>query len=82
MMLRHKKLEFICKAGNEEPKPYVYEQKVKDLQQINKNNFVILDDKNNLRLLTVKYKGHSFYDEDIIYRDTAHKITKILADSN
>ena len=35
-----------------------------------------------MHLLTVDFAGNDFFEDDIIYRDTAHDIVKILADTN
>ena len=60
-----------------------YPHRLKSIQQINPNSFIILEDgQNNLRLLTFSYQGTSFYDEKLIFREHSYDIDKMLANKN
>lgn len=83
--MEHKgsKLRLITSQNGKIASDKNYSYKVSSLQRINKNNFVI-NEKNssNIRLLTIDYAGNSQYEDKIIWRDTANKIVKILANNN
>jgi len=60
-----------------------YKFKVQSIQPINHNSFVIHEDgTNNVRLLTLEYEGTSFFEEKLLFRESSHDITKILANKN
>ena len=70
---------------SEEEKPFIdyYPYKVKSIQSINRNNFIIHEDgTNNIRLLTVEYSGTDKYEEKLVFRENSEDIVKVLCCKN
>ena len=60
-----------------------YKFPVKSIHMINSNNFVIHEEgTNNIRLLSIKYEGTSFFEEKLIFRESSHDIVKIQANKD
>ena len=70
---------------SEEDTPFIdyYPFKVKSIQSINHNNFIIHEDgTNNIRLLTIEYSGTDKYEEKLVYRENSEDIVKVLCCKN
>ena len=70
---------------SEEETPFIdyYPYKVKSIQSINHNNFIIHEDgTDNIRLLTVEYTGTDKYEDKLVHRENSEDIIKVLCCKN
>lgn len=79
---RKLKIHITTSSSLEDIESEQYPYDVKSIERISSKSFVIHENNsNNIRLLTVDYQGNSQFQDEVIFRETTHKIVKMLADS-